>query len=194
MSKQASQITMQDAFAFFQARKACREHVLKHAKVRHEPTKLINSSLWGKDLFPSDVVKEILDGATRESKSLLDKWDASSKRKSSSSASGSTPKRFRPYYFHKKKGSQGNSQQKPHQQQQQSTQQPQPSTSGLQQASTSQAASSFSPAYVPKREAQPQSYGSLASYRGSKAPFRGARGGFKGRGGRGRGAGRGSQF
>ena len=67
---------MRALYAFFSARKACREHVFKYAKVRHEPLRLINSSMWGKDLFPDTLVTEILEKAAQEKISLITKWDA----------------------------------------------------------------------------------------------------------------------
>ena len=76
---------MRALFNFGVARRECRKAALKFAKVRHEPNRLIESRIWGKDLFPEDLTKEILDRAAQENRNLLDKWDArydSSKRKS----------------------------------------------------------------------------------------------------------------
>ena len=56
---------------FANARRALRVHTFMNAKVRHEPNRLINSSLWGAGLFPEEIVKEILAKAASENRSLL---------------------------------------------------------------------------------------------------------------------------
>ena len=42
--------------------------------VRHEPDRLINSSIWSESLFPAGIVKEIRDTAAKADKSLIQKW------------------------------------------------------------------------------------------------------------------------
>ena len=61
---------------FVKARRACREFVLRHAKVREEPQKLIDSSIWGSHLFPDTLVREILDSVAESNIPLLDRWDS----------------------------------------------------------------------------------------------------------------------
>ena len=43
--------------------------------MRHEPRRLIDSSMWGASLFPSVLVKEVMAKAASENKSLAVKWD-----------------------------------------------------------------------------------------------------------------------
>ncbi|XP_068211926.1 uncharacterized protein [Palaemon carinicauda] len=81
-----------DLYYFIKARRACREFVFASAAVRHEPRKLISSSIWGKDLFPSEVVKEVVNKAATENRNLFQKWGLSMKRKSSQDE-GPQPKR-----------------------------------------------------------------------------------------------------
>ena len=73
-----------DFTAFATARRTCRRHVLTCARTRHEPEKLIKGSLWGKDLFPSDMVRDSIQDAEKAGKSLKDCWGIyiSQKRKS----------------------------------------------------------------------------------------------------------------
>ena len=65
---------MQDLYAFTSARRALREHIFEKAKVRHEPTRLINSPIWGSSLFPAADVRETLDGAEKANQSLGARW------------------------------------------------------------------------------------------------------------------------
>ena len=70
-----------DIQAFGEARRACRSHVLAGAKIRHEPLKLINSSIWGAHLFPLDLVKEVLAAAQQANQNRRTRWDLQPKRK-----------------------------------------------------------------------------------------------------------------
>ena len=63
-----------DLFAFLRARKACREHVLSRATVRHEPDRLINSSPWGKSLFPQQMIDEVKDSLVSANTTLAARW------------------------------------------------------------------------------------------------------------------------
>ena len=47
LSKSMTAALRYDLNDFAIARKACREHVLKEAQIRHEINRLINSSIWG---------------------------------------------------------------------------------------------------------------------------------------------------
>ena len=114
-----------DLHAFAMVRRECRRFVLRFAKVRHEPNRLIDSRIWGKNLFPDDIVEEIMAKAAQENRNLLDKWDAGfqGKRKSSP-GQGPQPKRLK-----KSKGKQGRFPTQPPQPAYQPPQQPPPSTS-----------------------------------------------------------------
>ena len=90
-----------DLHAFYLARRACREHTLAAATIRHEPKKLIDSNIWGKDLFPQKEVKEVMDRAAQENKSLLQKWGIF-KRKFSSGGDGPQPKKSKKTHKQKK--------------------------------------------------------------------------------------------
>ncbi|XP_068209109.1 uncharacterized protein [Palaemon carinicauda] len=63
-----------DLYGFIKVRRAFREFVFASAVVRHEPRTLISSSIWGKDLFPSEVVKKVVDNAATENRNLPQKW------------------------------------------------------------------------------------------------------------------------
>ena len=58
----------------------CRKVIFLQARVRHEPSRLIKSSIWGSNLFPADLVREILDAAAKANQSLRQKWDMLAKR------------------------------------------------------------------------------------------------------------------
>ena len=83
--------------AFGTARRACRKHIFQHATVRHEPDRLINSSIWGDQLFPAPLVAEVRDRAATADKSLLAKWGMRKTDRKRSRSSSSTPqsKRFK---------------------------------------------------------------------------------------------------
>ena len=81
-----------DLLDFVLARRACRRHVLQFAKVRHEPTRLIDGPVWGRELFPAALVKEAVEAATRASQSLRARWDLSSFKRKSQEGSGAQPK------------------------------------------------------------------------------------------------------
>ena len=72
-------------FDFGEAKKTCRKTVLDRATIKHEPSRLIHSSIWGEYLFPVDVVREAKSLAEKAGKSLLDRWgmQESKKRKAS---------------------------------------------------------------------------------------------------------------
>ena len=56
LAKSQVSSAIHDIFDFGVARRLCRKSVLQHAALRHEPTKLINSSIWGESLFPFEAV------------------------------------------------------------------------------------------------------------------------------------------
>ena len=70
-----------DAFAFGEARRKCRKYVLHTARIRHEPSRLINSSSFGEHLFPNNLVQEVIEAASKTNQSLRTRWDIPSKRK-----------------------------------------------------------------------------------------------------------------
>ncbi|XP_068226592.1 uncharacterized protein [Palaemon carinicauda] len=70
-----------DLYDFAIAKRRCRKHVLAEATIRHEPNKLIRSSCWGSNLFPEDLVEEVLAEATRVNQSLKARWGLTPKRK-----------------------------------------------------------------------------------------------------------------
>ena len=61
-------------FRFGEARRTCRKLVFASATVKHEPERLINSSIWGESLFPEAIVQEIKKNAEKADKSLMSKW------------------------------------------------------------------------------------------------------------------------
>ena len=81
LAKNHLAIFIRTFYYFCLARKACREYVLQGATVRHEPRRLIDSNIWGKDLFPEELVKEIVGRAASENISLTRKWGIYGKRK-----------------------------------------------------------------------------------------------------------------
>ncbi|XP_066981300.1 uncharacterized protein [Macrobrachium rosenbergii] len=91
-----------DLFDFIVARRNCRKFVLADATIRHEPNKLIKSSIWGTNLFPEDMVNSVISEASRANQNLRIRWGLPFKRKSSE-FSGPQPKgrkrsrRFHPY-------------------------------------------------------------------------------------------------
>ena len=84
----------QDLTDFGIARRNCRKHILQYARVRHEPTRLINSPLWGPNLFPKAIVAEVIHTASQSNTSLRTRWDMPFKRKSQESV-GPQPKNKR---------------------------------------------------------------------------------------------------
>ena len=88
-------------------RKACRKHLFLLAEVRHEPTRLINASVWGSKLFPDNLVKEAIDNAAKLNLNLRRRWGMVEKRKFTE-GSGPQPKnkRFRRGSFHPGKAQQ----------------------------------------------------------------------------------------
>ena len=75
ITKSMVPLLRQDLSDFALARRNCRKHVLKHASIRHEPSMLINGSIWGKGLFPEDKVKKVIDNATQSSQNLRTRWN-----------------------------------------------------------------------------------------------------------------------
>ena len=59
-----------DLADFVQARRTCHKHVLLTTEVRHEPTCLINGPIWGVNLFPTTLVREAIDNASKLNLSL----------------------------------------------------------------------------------------------------------------------------
>ena len=100
MSKMLLSSTYDALISFFRARRACRQHIFAGSKVPHEPRSLTNACIWGKDLFPEDVVKDSIRKATERNESLFDRWGLSSskgdKRKSSAGSSKSKKPRYTP--------------------------------------------------------------------------------------------------
>ena len=102
----AKQHTHQFALALFrfgEARRACRRAAFISAKVRHEPERLINSSIWGEFLFPEALIQEVRENAANADKSLLAKWGMpqfDSKKRAAQGNMGPPPKRgkFNPKY------------------------------------------------------------------------------------------------
>ncbi|XP_064100400.1 uncharacterized protein LOC135211154 [Macrobrachium nipponense] len=76
-----------DLYDFAVARRNCRKHVLSEATIRHEPNKLLASSIWGADLFPASAVNEVQSEASRLNQSIILRWGIPFKRKSESSPS-----------------------------------------------------------------------------------------------------------
>ena len=74
LAKAHLQTAMAAYQAFAEARIRCRRYVLEKANAPHEIDDLIYSSLWGKNLFPSDLVDSLKARSIRENKSLLDRW------------------------------------------------------------------------------------------------------------------------
>ena len=77
--------------AFVKAKRECRRHVVGRAKNDHDAKSLIASSCFCSRLFPEDKVKEILDLAQRDNKTLRVKWQMP--EGSSASPGASTPSR-----------------------------------------------------------------------------------------------------
>ena len=74
LAKSHAASLLRDVHAFATARLACRRHVLVGAKVRQEPDRLINSSLWGEGLFPKEEIDRVREAAARDNKNLMDRW------------------------------------------------------------------------------------------------------------------------
>ncbi|XP_066955826.1 uncharacterized protein [Macrobrachium rosenbergii] len=93
-----------DLYDFVVARQNCRKHISADATIRHEPNRLMKSSIWGPNLFPEDEVNNVLAEATRANQSLRSRWGLPFKRKSSET-SGPQPKerkRFRRFQSYRK--------------------------------------------------------------------------------------------
>ena len=166
----------QDLLDFALARRSCRQHVFKSALIKHEPMKLIDSPIWGPNLFPAQWVQDTLAAAAAANQCLRDRWGLSSKRKSQE---GHGPQ------SKSSKKTRGGSRQKPkgstsykipkvpkqqHQHPQYAVMQPAPSTS---QAAQGQAGQQYvflqpSPAFHMPYEQQPFHFGQAATGRGSQ--------------------------
>ncbi|XP_064109242.1 uncharacterized protein LOC135217346 [Macrobrachium nipponense] len=92
-----------DLFDFAVARRACRKFVLRPATIRHEPNKLIRSSIWGPFLFPEDLVAQVTQEAVRANLTLATRWALKFKRPADPSPAGTQkakkPKRFQQRRF-----------------------------------------------------------------------------------------------
>lgn len=87
-----------DLHEFVMARLECRKFIFADATIRHEPNKLIKSSIWGPNLFPEGEVTSVMSEATRANQSLRARWGIPTyKRKTPESAGPQTRggKRFR---------------------------------------------------------------------------------------------------
>ena len=80
---------LRDVHAFIRMRKQCREHVLSRATIRHEPERLINSSPWGKNLFPQGLGDEIRESLVRDNTTLSARWKIFSQAPPKTSGQGS---------------------------------------------------------------------------------------------------------
>ena len=89
MAKLHLRMFLRDVHAFFRARKACREHVLSKATVRHEPERLINSSPWGKNLFPQKMIDEVKGSLVKDNTTLAARWKIPSQAPPKTSGQGS---------------------------------------------------------------------------------------------------------
>ena len=98
--KTLAAIFFQDLVDYIEAKRNCRLHVLKPATIRIEPSKLIDASIWGEDLFPKEVVQEVKENAAKAAQSLAVRWgiplSAQTKRKAEQESRASpTPKKAR---------------------------------------------------------------------------------------------------
>ncbi|XP_064109595.1 uncharacterized protein LOC135217560 [Macrobrachium nipponense] len=94
--------TMQcDFYDFVIARCNCRKHVLAEATIRHEPNKIIASSIWGTDLFPTPVVDEVLYEASKVNQSLRVRVNANNHGNSNENNSLSLPAPLRESSWHR---------------------------------------------------------------------------------------------
>ena len=83
-----------DLYDFGVVQRNCRKHVLHAVQIRHEPSRLINGTIWGPNLFPAELVKEAIDNAARLNTTLRTRWGLQDKRKSTEE-SGPQPKNKR---------------------------------------------------------------------------------------------------
>ncbi|XP_068210358.1 uncharacterized protein [Palaemon carinicauda] len=98
LTKSLLQTLLSDAYDFLAARRRCRKHVLSEATIRHEPNKLIKAPIWGPDLFPEDLVNNVLSEAARVNQSLKVRWGLVPKRKFEPASNQSRGrKRLRPF-------------------------------------------------------------------------------------------------
>ena len=70
-----------DLYNFGTAKRNCHKHVLHTAEVRHEPTRLINGTIWGVNLFLPDLVREAIDNASKVNLTLWTRLGLQEKRK-----------------------------------------------------------------------------------------------------------------
>ncbi|XP_064107538.1 uncharacterized protein LOC135216296 [Macrobrachium nipponense] len=89
LAKAQTQTVQSDLYELVVARRNCRKHVLQEATIRHEPNKLLSSTIWGADLFPEAAVNEVQHEATRLNQSLKIRWGLPTKRKQESTPSSS---------------------------------------------------------------------------------------------------------
>ncbi|XP_068238907.1 uncharacterized protein [Palaemon carinicauda] len=105
LTKSLLQTLLSDAYDFILARRRCWKHVLSEASIRHEPNKLIKAPIWGPDLFPEDMVNNVLSEAARVNQSLKVRLGLIPKRKFEPSSS-QTRGRNRPRTFQSFQGQQ----------------------------------------------------------------------------------------
>ena len=70
----------QDLLDFGIARRACRSHVFRHASLKHEPQKLVNSLIRGPSLFPEAGIVQTIPRAAATGQSLRYRRGLSPKR------------------------------------------------------------------------------------------------------------------
>ncbi|XP_064101055.1 uncharacterized protein LOC135211750 [Macrobrachium nipponense] len=98
LTKSLLQTFQSDLFEFAAARRVCRKYVLAEASIRHEPNRLIKSSIWGKNLFPQEEVDNVLKAASSTNQSLRVRWGLPSKRKFKTSGKRPKSKKKQRYF------------------------------------------------------------------------------------------------
>lgn len=61
--------------SFLEVRTRYRKYILAKAKVPHVPEELINSNIWGPNIFPDAVMDKLKARSIADIKSVLDQWD-----------------------------------------------------------------------------------------------------------------------
>ncbi|XP_064087967.1 uncharacterized protein LOC135202485 isoform X2 [Macrobrachium nipponense] len=101
LTKVLLQMFQSDLYDFAVARRACRKHFLAGASIKHEPNRLIRSSIWGENLFPKEEVTNILQEASKVNQSLWVRWGLPFKHQFEGSGHQSKSKkkarRYNPY-------------------------------------------------------------------------------------------------
>ena len=93
LSKLACGVFGEALETWIKAKRACRQSVLSWALNTREPKTLIESSPFCASLFPDDKVKEVLDLAGKEGKTLFQRWNIPSPSGSGSSKSSFSVKK-----------------------------------------------------------------------------------------------------